>query len=101
MKSVERVFRALAEPRRMEVLRILNERGELSVGEITENVNVTQQAISLHLKVLEAAGVVVARKAGTRHLYAVRLEGFEPANEFLASFWDSKLIKLKKLAEQK
>ena len=101
MKQTERVFKALAEPRRIELLRILRNGKELSVGEISERVTVTQQAVSLHLKVLEDAGIVTARKEGTRHLYAVRLEGFEPANEFLASFWDGRLAKLKKLAENK
>jgi DNA-binding transcriptional ArsR family regulator len=95
------VFKAIAEPRRMELLQLLRRRGELSVGEIAERVTITQQAVSLHLKVLESAGLVQARREGTRHLYAVRHKGFQPAQEFLADFWDARLKSLKDLAEKK
>jgi DNA-binding transcriptional ArsR family regulator len=95
------IFKAIAEPRRIELLQILRDRGELSVGELAERVSVTQQAVSLHLKVLETAGLVEARRDGTRHLYAVRHDGFVPANEFLASFWGEKLKNLKAQVEKK
>jgi DNA-binding transcriptional ArsR family regulator len=95
------IFKAIAEPRRLELLQILREKGELSVGELSQKVSVTQQAVSLHLKVLETAGLVEARRSGTRHLYAVRLDGFKPAREFLDIFWGEKLKDLKTLIEKK
>jgi DNA-binding transcriptional ArsR family regulator len=95
------VFKALAEPRRIELLQILRDRGELSVGELAERVSVTQQAVSLHLKVLETARLVEARREGTRHLYVVREAGFQPATDFLANFWGGKLKNLKTLVEKK
>jgi DNA-binding transcriptional ArsR family regulator len=99
--KAETVFKAIAEPRRVELLRILRDRGELPVGELADGVSVTQQAVSLHLKVLEEAGLVEARKEGTRRLYAVKREGFKPAGDFLAAFWGEKLGTLKRLAEKK
>jgi DNA-binding transcriptional ArsR family regulator len=95
------VFKALSEPRRLELLQILRERGELSVGDMAERVDVTQQAVSLHLKVLEEAGLVQARREGTRHLYVVRSVGFRPARDYLDSFWSDKLQALKSLVERK
>lgn len=95
------IFKAFAEPRRMELLQILRERGELSVGELADKVTVTQQAVSLHLKALENAGLVAARRVGTRNLYAIRLDGFKPASEFLDAFWGEKLKGLKTLIEKK
>ena len=95
------VFKAFSEPRRIELLEILRDHGELSVGEIAEQVSVTQQAVSLHLKLLENAGLVEARRVGTRHLYTVRQDGFAPAREFLASFWGGNLKNLKTLIEKK
>ena len=95
------VFKAIAEPRRMELLQILREKGELSVGELADKVSVTQQAVSLHLKVLESAGLVQAKRSGTRHLYAVRLDGFKPASDFLDAFWSDRLKGLKNLIEEK
>lgn len=95
------IFKAIAEPRRMELLQILREKGELSVGELADKVSVTQQAVSLHLKILENAGLVEARRSGTRKLYAVRLQGFKPASEFLDTFWGERLKNLKNVIEKK
>jgi DNA-binding transcriptional ArsR family regulator len=95
------VFKALSEPRRLELLQILRERGELSVGDMAERVDVTQQAVSLHLKILEEAGLVQARREGTRHLYMVRAQGFRPAIDYLDNFWGDKLKALKSLVERK
>jgi DNA-binding transcriptional ArsR family regulator len=91
-------LRALAEPRRREILELLRG-GPSSVTEIADQVDVTQQAVSQHLKVLEEAGLVEARREGTRHLYAVRPEGFHPVEAFVKGFWDSSLSKLKKKVE--
>ena len=95
------VLKAISEPRRMRILEILRDEGDLSVGEITERVEVTQQAVSLHLKVLEEAGLVEARREGTRHLYAVRPDGFRPAQDFVAGFWPGQLAALKATVEKK
>lgn len=87
-------LKALGEPRRVEILRLLRERPR-AVGEIAAEVDVTQQAVSQHLVVLDRAGLVEARREGTRHVYAVRPEGFAPVEDFLRGFWDSRLAVLK------
>ena len=94
--SQQAVLRAISEPRRQELLAILQAEGQLSVGELAKRVEVTQQSVSLHLKVLEDAGLVEARREGTRHIYAVRPEGFKPAQEFVAKFWNEQLAGLKR-----
>jgi DNA-binding transcriptional ArsR family regulator len=99
--SQQAVLRAISEPRRQELLTILRSRGELSVGELAEQVKVTQQAVSLHLKVLEEAGLVAARREGTRHIYVVRPEGFKPVQEFVSMFWGEQLAELKREIEGK
>jgi DNA-binding transcriptional ArsR family regulator len=83
-------LRALAEPRRREILELLRS-GPRSVTDIADDVDVTQQAVSQHLRVLEEAGLVDARREGTRHVYAVRAEGFAPVEAFVRGFWDTKL----------
>ena len=45
---------------------------------IADEVDVSQQAVSQHLAVLDRAGLVEARKEGTRSVYAVRPAGFAP-----------------------
>jgi len=87
-------LKALGEPRRVEILRLLRD-SPRAVGEIAAEVDVSQQAVSQHLAVLDAAGLVEARKVGTRSVYAVRPDGFAPVEEFLRSFWDPRLAALK------
>ena len=92
------ILRALAEPRRQQVLRLVREEPH-SVGEIAAHFEVTQQAISQHLQVLRDAGLVTVTKQGSRHLYVVRPDGLEALHEFLAELWPSALMRLKAAVE--
>jgi DNA-binding transcriptional ArsR family regulator len=93
-------LKALGEPRRVEILQLLR-KGPRAVGEIAAEVDVSQQAISQHLAVLDRAGLVEARKEGTRSVYAVRVAGFAPVEEFVRGFWDPRLAALKQEIERK
>ncbi len=84
----------------MEILRLLRS-GARSVGEIAADVDVTQQAASQHLAVLDKAGLVEAHKEGTRRLYAIRREGFAPVAALVGSFWAPRLEALKDEIEKK
>jgi DNA-binding transcriptional ArsR family regulator len=95
-----KALKALGEPRRVEILRLLRS-GPRAVGEIAEEVDVTQQAVSQHLAVLDRAGLVEARRVGTRSVYAVRPAGFAPVEEFVRSFWEPRLLALKDEIEKK
>ena len=61
-------FQALAEPRRRAILRLVRDQPR-PVNEIAEHFDVTQQAISQHLKVLKDAGLVAVRPNGQQRLY--------------------------------
>jgi DNA-binding transcriptional ArsR family regulator len=98
--QVAAALKALGEPRRVEILRLL-QGGPQPVGELASRVDVTQQAVSLHLAVLERAGLVEARKVGTRSVYAVRSAGFAPVEQFVRSFWTPRLKSLKDDIEKK
>jgi DNA-binding transcriptional ArsR family regulator len=87
-------LKALGEPRRVEILELLR-KGPRSVGEIAEDVDVSQQAVSQHLAVLDRAGLVEARREGTRSVYAVRPAGFAPVEAFVRGFWEPRLADLK------
>lgn len=93
------VLRAIAEPRRRSILRLLQKR-ELAAGEIAAHFrDVTRPAISQHLKVLTDAGLVSLRREGTRRFYRIRPEGLAEVRAFLAQFWDESLMLLKEEAE--
>lgn len=95
---VDHVFRALAERRRREILRLVLDR-ELSSGDIAAHFDVTRPAISQHLQVLVDAGLVTVRRDRTRRLYRARPEGLDELREFLEQFWDNRLRQLKHAAE--
>jgi DNA-binding transcriptional ArsR family regulator len=92
------VLRALAEPRRREMLRLVRDEPR-SVGEIAEQFDITQQAVSQHLQVLKEAGLVGVRKDGQRRLYLVRPEGLATLDAFLAELWPVGLERLKQAVE--
>lgn len=92
------VTRAIAEPRRREILTLVRDE-ELSAGEIAANFDVTRPAVSQHLTVLKDAGLLVERREGTRRLYRARPEGLAEIRDFLNSFWSGRLERLKLAAE--
>ena len=57
--------------------------GELASGDIAAHFDITRPAISQHLQVLTAAGLVSVRKDGTRRLYQARPEGLADLRAFL------------------
>jgi DNA-binding transcriptional ArsR family regulator len=95
---VQEALKALAEPRRQEILRLIGER-ELAAGEIAAHFQVSRPAISQHLQVLKAAGLVRERRAGTRHLYQARPEALVELRAFIEQFWDGALANLTRAAE--
>ena len=94
----EAAFQALAEPRRRDILRLVRDRPR-SVNEIAERFDISQQAISQHLKVLKDAGLVAVRPQGQRRLYVMRPEGLAALRDFLAEFWPDSLQRLKQAVE--
>jgi DNA-binding transcriptional ArsR family regulator len=65
-----RVFEALAEPRRRQILDLLRGR-ELPVGDLVDALGTSQPNVSKHLRVLRDAGLVSSRVDGPRRLYRV------------------------------
>ena len=96
---MDAVLSALAEPRRREILGLITS-SELSAGEIAGHFDVTRPAISQHLAVLRAAGLVLERRAGTRRFYRTRPEGLTELRGWLDSFWRDGLQRLRVEAER-
>jgi DNA-binding transcriptional ArsR family regulator len=96
--ALDSALRALADPNRRSILAAVRLSGR-AVGEIAERVGLSQQAVSHHLKVLRDAGLVSESRQGTRHLFAVRSDGFEAARAYLDDFWPTRLAALKSAVE--
>jgi DNA-binding transcriptional ArsR family regulator len=81
--SSQAALKALAEPRRVAMLRLVRDRPR-PVGDIAGHFeDITQQAVSQHLRELREAGLVHMHKDGQRRLYLLRLEGLEGLETFL------------------
>jgi DNA-binding transcriptional ArsR family regulator len=94
----EAALAALAEPRRRAILQLVRDEPR-SVNEIAERFDVTQQAVSQHLRVLRDAGLVEVQPQGQRRLYVVRPEGLASVEAFLAELWPARLQHLKRAVE--
>ena len=87
---------ALAEPRRREILDVLRD-GERSVNELVARLDLSQPAVSKHLRVLREAGLVQARGDAQRRLYRIRPEPLADLDEWLGAyrkFWSAQLDRL-------
>jgi DNA-binding transcriptional ArsR family regulator len=96
---METVLKALAEPRRVEILRVIGS-GETPAGKIAAHFDLTRPAISQHLRVLVDAKLINERREGTKRLYSVRPESFAELRGFLEEFWDTRLARLKQIVEE-
>jgi DNA-binding transcriptional ArsR family regulator len=96
--STDAALKALAEPHRRAILRLVRDQPR-SVREIAEHFDITQQAVSLHLKVLREAGLVGVRRDGQRRLYLVDPDGMDSLQDFLAELWPAGLDRLRQAIE--
>ncbi|WP_373230891.1 ArsR/SmtB family transcription factor [Cohnella sp.] len=99
MIMIEKAIHAITEPRRRDILYLVRD-GELTSSAIASHFDISAPAISQHLKVLEEAGLVVVRRAGTKRFYGIRREGFAELKQYIETFWDDSLMRLKEAAEE-
>ena len=96
---MDAALKALAEPRRREIVRLVWS-DELPATAIAEHfADVTRSAVSQHLGVLKAAGLVSERRDGTRRLYQARQDEMRRLRDFLDDYWTSGLDRLRDAAE--
>ena len=81
--SLDAAFSALADPTRRAILARLA-KGEATVMELAEPFEMTQPAVSQHLKVLEDAGLIVRRVEGTKRPRRLAKGGIEAMDQWLA-----------------
>ena len=81
--NLDAAFAALGDPTRRAILGRLSQ-GEASVAELAEPFDMTQPAISQHLKVLEDAGLVAHRVEGTKRPRRLAKAGIDAMDQWLA-----------------
>jgi DNA-binding transcriptional ArsR family regulator len=83
---------------RRAIVECLTER-PMAVGELAEELPVSQPAVSQHLKVLKVAGLVTDTAAGTRRIYRLNPAGVIALRDQLETFWNRTLTAYKNLVE--
>ena len=78
-------FEVLGEPRRREILDLLRER-ERAVGELVDRLDLTQPAVSKHLRILRETGLVEVRQDAQRRWYRLRLEPLAEVDAWLEPY---------------
>lgn len=95
----DEAIRAIAEPRRREILRVLLA-GELTAGSVAGRFReVSRPAVSQHLRVLKDAGLITERRQGTRRLYRADPVRIARLRAYLDAFWGDRLEALRLGAE--
>jgi DNA-binding transcriptional ArsR family regulator len=90
---------ALGDRTRRAIFERLAER-PCAVGELARGLPVSRPAVSQHLRVLKAAGLVVDRPAGNRRIYRIDADGLAELRADLDRFWRSALSAYKATVEQ-
>jgi DNA-binding transcriptional ArsR family regulator len=94
------VFKSLSDPTRRAVFERLCRGGEQTVGALTREARVSQPAVSKHLGILKAAGLVRSTRAGRETHYSANPKALAPLItwvSFYAAFWDERFDRLEAL----
>jgi DNA-binding transcriptional ArsR family regulator len=90
---------ALGDPTRRAIFESLA-RGPKAVGQIAEELPVSRPAVSQHLRVLKAAGLVVDHPDGTRRIYRVNQQGVQAIHAYLDQMWSQAMEAFQSAARQ-
>ncbi|WP_028227461.1 ArsR/SmtB family transcription factor [Paraburkholderia ferrariae] len=99
---MESTFAIIAEPNRRAILTLLAD-AERSVGDIEEQLNLSQPSVSKHLRVLREAGFVESRVEAQRRVYRIRPEPLMEIDAWLAQFrryWSAHVDALERHLDQ-
>lgn len=97
------VFAALGDATRAGILQRLAREGRLSLTQLARGAPISRQAFSRHVAVLEAAGLVAARRAGRELHLTLRPAPLARAADWLAEIgaaWDGALERLARQVEE-
>lgn len=93
-----RVFAALGDPTRRDLLRVIGGRGEATATELAAELPVSRQAVTKHLQLLAAAGLVAGERRGRERCYRLDPAPLGDAARWLSetgAAWDRRLARLR------
>lgn len=96
------VFEVLADPTRRRLIQAMR-RGERTVGELVDEVDIHQPGVSKQLRILHEAGFVQVRQEAQRRYYTLRPEPFHELSAWMDDYrqvWDARFDKLADLLKK-
>jgi DNA-binding transcriptional ArsR family regulator len=93
-------WEALGDPSRFAIVQCLAARPR-AVGEIADELPISRQAVSQHLRVLKDAGLVADQAVGTRRVYRLNPTGVSALKDQLDTFWHRALDGYQNIVEDK
>jgi DNA-binding transcriptional ArsR family regulator len=97
------LFRTLGDPTRRAIFERLARQGEQNVRSLTDLAGISQPAVSKHLGILKAAGLVQERRDGRQTHYRARPEALRPLIDWMSlmgAFWEDRFDRLENLLER-
>jgi DNA-binding transcriptional ArsR family regulator len=91
-------FDALGDPNRRAIVELLGGGGR-SVRDIADALPISRPAVSRHLRLLKAAGLVLEEPRGTRRIYCLHAEGVEAVERYLVQVWGDAAARFRLMAE--
>jgi DNA-binding transcriptional ArsR family regulator len=99
---MQTVFRAISDPTRRKILGLLSEQA-MTIGEVTDEFDMTRPAIAKHLHILEEGDLIRVEIRGRERLNHFNPDPLKNVSDWIAifdRFWDAKLDNLKQVLEQ-
>lgn len=97
------IYTAIAEPRRRRLVEVLARDGAAPVNQLVREMRLPQPAVSKHLGVLRAVGLVSVDRRGQQRLYSLNAGELKAVYDWTATFarfWQHKLERIKERAER-
>ena len=91
-------FDALGDPNRRAIVELLGQGGR-SVREIADALPISRPAVSRHLRLLKAAGLVLEEPRGTRRIYRLHDAGIAEVEAYLRQVWGEAAARFRLVAE--
>jgi len=84
--GINETLRALADPTRREILRLLRE-GDMTAGELAAHFDLAKSTMSGHFNVLRSAGLIVSERNRTTIVYSINMSAFDEAADAVVAFF--------------
>ena len=101
--ETDKVFSALADGNRRKIIELLHEK-DATLLELVESFSISFQALSKHIKILEAAQILSKKKQGKYRIISLKRDSLRPSLEWISyysNFWNESFDKLEQVINKK